>query len=151
MDDHERNIHLLLTRASSCERQLDGFTFIAGAKDLKEYEKAISTLGDYRELGEDLDRAIIEAKVLIERSKATAFYPNVLIKGACCVAIGICLYGSGGRNPLNALLILFGCLSMISAWMPQFAVNEYVLSQQSLNPKIGLLAAIRAKLSALFL
>lgn len=151
MDDNERGVYELLARASSCEQQVGDVTLIAGAKDLKVYEEVISSLEKCQELGEELNCAVIDAKVLIERSKATVFYPSVLIKGCCCAAVGYCLYGSGSRDPLNALLILFGCLGMVSAWVPRFAVNECAVSQQSFSPRVGLLAAVRAKLSALFL
>jgi len=144
MNEEDREVYRLLSQAESCERQIDDLVFIAGASDLATYEA-------HTDLSDDIEAAIINARTLISRSKRRVFIGGVLLRGAICVIAGFCLSGGMGLGPVGIVLMAVGAFALFSSWVPQFAVNEEILSQGKAVPKIGLFTAMRANVAALFL
>ena len=151
MNEEDREIYRLLSQAESCERQIDDLVFIAGASDLATYEACIASLEARTDLSDDIEAAIINARTLISRSKRRVFIGGVLLRGAICVVAGFCLSGGMGLGPVGIVLMAVGAFALFSSWVPQFAVNEEILSQGKAVPKIGLFTAMRANVAALFL
>lgn len=148
MREEERELYELLSRAESCERRIDDFVYIAGASDLATYESCVTALESRANLSEELQFALIDARNLIRKSKETRFMGRVFTKGLICVIAGFCMLGSYGLSVIGFGLMVIGMLSLISSWVPQFAIYEEIVSQGKPAPRIGTLTAIRAKLSA---
>ena len=147
----DKELYELLSRADSCERRIDDFAFIAGASDLATYESCVSALESRTDISEELQIALIDARNLIRKSKKTRFVGGVFMKGLVCIATSLCVFSSPGLSVIGFGLMVVGVLSLISSWVPQFAINEEVVSQGKPAPKIGVVIAIRAKLSAVSL
>ena len=151
MRREDKELYELLSRADSYERRIDDFAFIAGASDLAAYESCVSALESRTDISEELQLALIDARNLIRKSKETRFVGRVFVRGLVCIATSFCVLGSSGLSVIGFGLMAVGMLSLVSSWVPQFAINEEVVSQGKPVPKIGVVIAIRAKLSAVLL
>lgn len=148
MRKEDKELYELLSRAESCERQIDDFVFIAGASDLVTYESCVSALESRKDISEELQLALIDARNLIRKSKETRFVRRVFVRGSVCVMASLCVLGSLGLSFFGFGLMTVGVLSIISSWVPQFAINEEAIAQGKPVPRIGMVMAIRAKLLA---
>lgn len=148
MRKEDKEFYELLARAESCEHQINDFVFIAGASDLAEYESCVSALELKKDISDELQLVLIDARNLIRKSKETKFVGRVFVKGIACVVTSLCVLGGTGHTFFGLGLMAVGALSLAASWVPQFAINEEMLAQGKPVPKIGMVIAIRAKLSA---
>lgn len=151
MRREDKELYELLSRADSYEHRIDDFVYIAGASDLAAYESCVSALEAREDISEELQLALIDARNLIRKSKETRFVGRVFVRGLVCIVAGFCAFSSPGLTVIGFGLMVVGVLSLVSSWVPQFAINEEIDSQGKPVPKIGVMTAIRAKLSAVSL